>query len=66
LGSGLRPGDRVLLLNPSQIPSQMLEPGATQHLALAQVVKVGNDQTELQQLAGPALPTQGHWMALPL
>ena len=66
LGSGLRPGDRVLLLNPSHIPSQMLEPGATQHLALAQVVKVGNDQTELQQLAGPALPTQGHWMALPL
>ena len=66
LGSGLRPGDRVLLLNPSQIPSQMLEPGATQHLALAQVVKVGPEQTELQQLAGPALPAQGHWMALPL
>jgi hypothetical protein len=65
-GSGLRPGDRVLLMNPSQIPSQMLEPGATQHLALAQVVKVGPDRTELQQLAGPALAAQGHWMALPL
>lgn len=64
--SGLRPGDRVLLMNPSQIPSQMLEPGATQHLALAQVVKVGPDRTELQQLAGPALAAQGHWMALPL
>lgn len=64
--SGLRAGDRVLLMNPSHIPSQMLEPGATQHLALAQVVKVGPDRTELQQLAGPALPTQGHWMALPL
>ncbi len=64
--SGLRAGDRVLLMNPSHIPSQMLEPGATQHLALAQVVKVGPGRTELQQLAGPALATQGHWMALPL
>ena len=44
----------------------MLEPGATQHLALAQVVKVGPEQTELQQLAGPAVPAQGHWMAVPL
>jgi hypothetical protein len=64
--SGLRVGDRVLLVNPSHIPSQMLEPGATQHLALAQVVKVGPERTELQQLAGPALAAQGHWMALPL
>lgn len=64
--SGLRAGDRVLLMNPAHIPSQMLEPGATQHLALAQVVKVGPDRTELQQLAGPALAPQGHWMALPL
>ncbi len=66
LESGLRPGDRVLLMNPIHIPSQMLEPGATQHLALAQVIKVGPDRTELQQLAGPALSAQGHWMALPL
>lgn len=64
--SGLRAGDRVLLMNPSHIPSQMLEPGATQHLALAQVVKVGPERTELQQLAGPTLAAQGHWMALPL
>ena len=66
MDSGLRPGDRVLLLNPSHVPSQMLEPGATQHLALAQVVNVGRDRTELQQLAGPTLAAQGHWMALPL
>jgi hypothetical protein len=66
IDSGLRPGDRVLLINPSHVPSQMLEPGATQHLALAQVVNVGRDRTELQQLAGPTLAAQGHWMALPL
>ncbi len=64
--SGLRAGDRVLLMNPAHIPSQMLEPGATQHLALAQVVKVGPDRTELLQLAGPPLAAQGHWLALPL
>lgn len=64
--SGLRPGDRVLLINPSHVPSQMLEPGATQHLALAQVVTVGTERTELKQLAGPSLAAQGHWMALPL
>uniref|UniRef100_UPI0026075DFB hypothetical protein n=1 Tax=uncultured Limnohabitans sp. TaxID=768543 RepID=UPI0026075DFB len=64
--SGLRPGDRVLLMNPSQVPSRMLEAGVAQHLALAQVVKVGPHRTELQPLAGPALTSQGPWMALPL
>ena len=65
-GSGLRPGDRVLLMNPSHVPSRVLEPGATQHLALAEVVRIGRHQTELQQLAGPALPSHGQWVALPL
>lgn len=65
-GSGLRPGDRVLLMNPSHVPSRLLEPGATQHLALAEVVRVGRRQTQLQQLAGPALPAHGQWVALPL
>jgi hypothetical protein len=65
-GSGLRPGDRVLLMNPAHVPSRVLEPGATQHLALAEVVRIGRHQTELQQLAGPALPAHGQWVALPL
>lgn len=65
-GSGLRPGDRVLLMNPSHVPSRMLETGVAQHLALAEVVRVGRHRTELQQLAGPALANQGPWMALPL
>ena len=65
-GSGLRPGDRVLLMNPSHVPSRVLEPGATQHLALAEVVRIGRHQTELQQLAGPSLPAHGQWVALPL
>ncbi len=65
-GSGLRPGDRVLLMNPSHVPSRMLEAGVAQHLALAEVVRVGPHRTELHQLAGPALASQGPWMALPL
>ncbi|PUE47689.1 hypothetical protein [Limnohabitans sp. 2KL-51] len=64
--SGLRPGDRVLLMDPAHVPARMLEPGVAQHLALAQVVKVGSHRTELQQLAGPALASHGAWMALPL
>ena len=64
--SGLRPGDRVLLMDPAHVPARMLEPGVAQHLALAQVVKVGAHRTELQQLAGPALASHGPWMALPL
>jgi hypothetical protein len=66
VGSGLRPGDRVLLIDPVHIPSRMLEAGVAQHLALAQVVKVGNHRSELLQLAGPRLPQQGAWLALPL
>lgn len=66
LDSGLRPGDRVLLMDPAHVPGRMLEPGVAQHLALAQVVKVGAHSTELQQLAGPALASHGAWMALPL
>ena len=66
IDSGLRPGDRVLLMNPGQVPSRMLEAGVAQHLALAQVVNVGSHRTELKALAGPALTSQGPWMALPL
>jgi len=66
IDSGLRVGDRVLLVNPAHVPSRMLEPEAAKHMALAQVVRVGSERTELQQLAGPPLPPQGHWVALPL
>ena len=65
-GSGLRPGDRVLVMDPARIPGQILEPAALGHLALAEVVRVNRHQTELQQLAGPALPAASTWVALPL
>ena len=64
--SGLRVGDRVLLLQPGWVPSRLLDASALEHLALAEVVQTGSRLTELRQLAGPSIPLQGEWVALPL
>ncbi len=64
--SGLRAGDRVLLLQPGWVPSRILDPRAVDHLALAEVVQTGPRQTDLRQLAGPPLARQGEWIAMPL
>lgn len=64
--SGLRPGDRVLLLQPGWVPGRMLDPRSLEHLALAEVIQTGLRHTEIRQLAGPALARQGEWIALPL
>jgi len=65
-GSGLRPGDRVLLMQPGWVPSRMLDPRSVDHLALAEVVHIGARHTDIRQLAGPPLARQGQWIALPL
>ena len=65
-GSGLRSGDRLLIMNPGWVPSRLLDPRAVDHLALAEVVSTGTHRTELRQLAGPPLAMQGDWVALPL
>lgn len=62
---GLRPGDRVLLMDRRHLPQRMLEAGAAQHLALAEVQQVGPRSARLRQLAGPALAGRGDWVALP-
>jgi hypothetical protein len=59
-GSGLRPGDRLLLMQPGWVPSRMLDARAADHMALAEVVR------DLRQLAGPPLPAGSDWVALPL
>ena len=64
--SGLTPGDRLLLVAPEHIPQKILENGAMAHLRLAEVVQVGEHQTAIRQLAGPAASTHGRWVALPL
>ena len=65
-GSGLRPGDRVLIMQPGWVPSRVLDPRATDHLALAEVVRLAPNHTDIRQLAGPPLPIGSDWVALPL
>lgn len=62
---GVRAGDRLLILNRKQLPQRVLEPGVAQHLALAEVERVGPHSARLRQLAGPALAGRGDWVALP-
>ena len=66
MGSGLRTGDRVLLMHPGWVPSRVLDPRAADHMALAEVVRIAPQQTDLRQLAGPPLPVGSDWVALPL
>jgi hypothetical protein len=65
-GSGLKVGDRVLVLNASKIPGRLLEPGTTQQLAIAEVIRVGRHQSDLRPLAGAVPQSTGDWIALPL
>ncbi|MEY2994047.1 MAG: hypothetical protein RL357_982 [Pseudomonadota bacterium] len=64
--SHLKAGDRLLVLDKQSVPARLLEPHAMQRVALAEVVKVGPQHTELRQLAGAPLPRQGQWVAVPL
>lgn len=64
--SGLRPGDRVLIMQPGWVPSRVLDPRAADHLALAEVVRLSSGHTDIRQLAGPPLPIGSDWVALPL
>ena len=65
-GSGLRPGDRVLIMQPGWVPSRVLDPRAADHIALAEVVQLSSGHTDIRQLAGPPLPMGSDWVALPL
>jgi len=64
--SGLRPGDRLLIMQPGWVPSRMLDPRAADHLALAEVVRHSGGHSDIRQLAGPPLPIGSDWVALPL
>ncbi len=61
----LRPGDRLVITDAQRIPRRILEPGAMDHLAIAEVTSVGTDRAELRQVAGPSLRGSGRWLALP-
>ena len=64
--SGLKVGDRLVMVDPQKIPGRVLEPKALDRLALAQVDSLGPYYAELKQVAGPALPGGTSWVAVPV
>lgn len=65
-GSRLRAGDRVLVFDRQSLPSRMYEPDAMRRVALAEITRAGPRHAELRQLAGPPLPLNGNWVAMPM
>ena len=53
--SGLRMGDRLLVLDQTRVPKRVLEPGALAELSLAQVVRIEDDSAVLEYAAGAPL-----------
>ena len=64
--SGLKTGDRLLVIDRQHVPARLFEPEAIRRVVLAEVSGVGVRQVELRQLAGPPLAKNGDWVALPL
>ena len=64
--SGLKVGDRLVMVDPQKIPGRSLEPKALDRMALAQVDTLGPYYAELKQVAGPSLPAGTPWVAVPV
>jgi hypothetical protein len=65
-GSRLRAGDRVLVFDRQSLPSRVHETESMRRVAMAEVTRAGPRYTELRQLAGPPLPLNGDWVAMPM
>ena len=65
LTSGLKTGDRLLVIDQARIPDRVLEPGALAELSLAQVVKVEGDSAMIEHAAGAPLRDATGKVALP-
>ncbi len=64
--AGLAIGDQMLMMNREQLPARILEPDSGEHMALVEVVSVGNGRAVLRKLAGPAnVGRSGDWVATP-
>jgi hypothetical protein len=64
--SGLKVGQRMLLLDGTRIPARWAEPGGLAELGIAEVAAVHAQHTTLRWLAGPRQSPAGAWLALPL
>ena len=63
--SGLKKGDRLLVIDRARIPDRVLEPGALAELSLAHVVKVEGDSAIIEHAAGAPLTEATGKVALP-
>lgn len=63
--TGLRVGDRVLVVDRRSVPRRMLEPGVARLMAIAEVSRVASDHVRVRQVAGPDMPESGDWVAFP-
>ena len=63
--SGLKQGDRLLVIDQTRIPDRVLEPGALAELSLVQVVQVEEDSAIIERTAGAPLIEATGKVALP-
>lgn len=65
--AGLRPGDRLVLVDARHVPRRLLEPEAAAHLALLEVQQVQGQRAQARQVAGPRMSTDAsqNWLAMP-
>ncbi len=64
--AGLTVGHQLLLMNREHLPARILEPDSAEHLALVEVISVGNGRAVVRKLAGPHnLARSGDWVATP-
>jgi hypothetical protein len=56
--AGLRPGDRLVLVDARHVPRRLLEPDAAAHLALLEIQQVQGQRAQARQVAGPRVPAE--------
>lgn len=64
--SGIRAGDRVVLMDRQRLPERVLEPAALQGMGIAQVASVEAGRAQLQWLGGPRPAASSDWVAVPM
>ena len=69
--AGLRPGDRLVLVDARHVPRRLLEPESAAHLALLEVQQVQGQRAQARQVAGPRMSgdslqnSSQNWVAMP-
>lgn len=63
--SGIRLGDRLLVLDEARVPSRILEPGTLAQLSLVEVTQVSADSAVVAQTAGATIEDVAHKVAIP-